>query len=348
MTVLFTICSNNYLAQARVLMDSVKKYNPDYKRIIGLVDQFSDQIDYSVFEDIEIIPVEELAISRWEEMLNEYDIIELNTSVKPSYFKFLQEKHSDAEKIFYFDPDIKLFSSLEELAIILDTNSIVLTPHIVTPIDLDALLPEEQTFLNRGIYNLGFIGLRSRDEESLRFLTWWEQRCIHRCKRDICNGLFVDQLWISLVHILFNNTFILRNYGYNMAPWNLHERAIVDNTADGYILNDGSILTFYHFSSYDYREPEQLNRPFYNRFTFESRTDLHPLYNEYQEELISNNIAALSTIGCSLYLNNSRTKSKESETRKSHSTILKSTAKKLLPPLIFDAYRNIKARMHFD
>ena len=38
MTIAFTICSINYLAQARTLGDSLKATNPDVRFFIGLVD----------------------------------------------------------------------------------------------------------------------------------------------------------------------------------------------------------------------------------------------------------------------------------------------------------------------
>jgi hypothetical protein len=45
--IIFTLCSNNYLAQAKTLGDSVKKFNPDVLFVIGLVDKLHPEIDYS-------------------------------------------------------------------------------------------------------------------------------------------------------------------------------------------------------------------------------------------------------------------------------------------------------------
>ncbi len=60
--ILFTICSNNYWAQAMVLIKSAAKYNTSYKFYIGLVDDKHPSIDYTVGGIAETIPVKELNI----------------------------------------------------------------------------------------------------------------------------------------------------------------------------------------------------------------------------------------------------------------------------------------------
>ncbi len=71
MKIAFTLCSNNYLAQAKTLGDSLLKYNPDYKFFIGLVDRLSDQINYSKDIGHEIITAEDIGIPDFDELLEE-------------------------------------------------------------------------------------------------------------------------------------------------------------------------------------------------------------------------------------------------------------------------------------
>ena len=115
MKIAFTICSNNYLAQAKVLGDSLLANNPNYKMIIGLCDRLSDSIDYDFFSDFEIIPVLDLDIEVFDDIINKYDIVELNTSIKPVFFKYLMKKYNQLESLIYFDPDIQIFSSLNTI-----------------------------------------------------------------------------------------------------------------------------------------------------------------------------------------------------------------------------------------
>ena len=60
MKLAFTLCSNNYLAQSKVLVASFLQNNPDYTFIIGVADNLSFEIDYSFFLPAKIIAVTEI------------------------------------------------------------------------------------------------------------------------------------------------------------------------------------------------------------------------------------------------------------------------------------------------
>ncbi len=114
MNIAFTICSNNYLAQAKTLGDSFLDHHPDVKFIIGLVDRFDKSFDYSFFSRFEIIPVEDIQINNFDELTAKYNIVELNTAVKPSYIHYIFQNYQ-ADKLIYLDPDILVTGYFEEL-----------------------------------------------------------------------------------------------------------------------------------------------------------------------------------------------------------------------------------------
>ena len=60
----FTLCSNNYLAQAKTLGDSFVRHNPAGHFVIGLVDRRREDVDYAALGPFEILPVEDLRYSR--------------------------------------------------------------------------------------------------------------------------------------------------------------------------------------------------------------------------------------------------------------------------------------------
>ncbi|MDQ8015272.1 MAG: glycosyltransferase, partial [Flavobacterium nitrogenifigens] len=199
MKIAFTICSNNYLAQAKILEYSLLEKNSDYKFIIGLCDEFSEDIDYSFLENIEIIPASQFGIYCFDEIIKKYDIVELNTSIKASFFKYLISKYENLETIIYFDPDIQIFNKLSLLEKYLKEYDILLTPHILNPIGVDDFSPAESSFLNYGIYNLGFLALNPKSQNARDLLDWWEDKTLKIGFSQVSNGLFVDQLWINLV-----------------------------------------------------------------------------------------------------------------------------------------------------
>lgn len=284
MKTIFTICSNNYLAHAATLFQSLKKYSPETHFILFLCDEKNGGVDYEKIAD-ETIVLREIEPA-FETLASKYNIVELNTCLKPLAFEFLFSK-KEFEEVLYFDPDIKIFSSVDFLFDELDNNSILLTPHICSPIPFDEKTPQENHFLNFGIYNLGFIGLKN-NSESKKLLNWWKNHTYHRGKVDVYKGIFVDQLPVNFVPLFFENIKILKHPGLNMAPWNLHERALTKD--DGRCLvNDHNPLVFYHFSSFRVNQME-LPLAQYNRFALEDFPLLKEIYIQYRDELIANGI----------------------------------------------------------
>ena len=295
--IVFTLCSNNYLAQAKVLGDSLLRYNPNYHFIIGLVDEFNKQVDYTCYERFEILPATQIPNLDVELLSRKYNIIELNTCVKASFIKHLKNIYPNAKCIFYFDPDIKIFDTLESLESELKSSDILLTPHIVSPLPLDNQLPKENTFLNYGIYNLGFLGIKPSSRTVDEMLEWWEKRILEFGYDRTADGYFVDQIWANLMPLFFDKVKVLKSLGYNMAPWNLHERKCIRKDGEGYRLPDETKLVFFHFSNYNVDQPERISK-YFNRYNLSDIPVVKELYDNYRAEILSYKIHELSQILC--------------------------------------------------
>jgi hypothetical protein len=293
MTLAFTICSINYLAQARTLGDSLKKTNPDYQYIIGLVDKLSvANLPADLVPDYTMLEVDQIDIPDFKAMCDRYDITELNTAVKPYYIDYFFKNHPDATEVIYFDPDIIVYQPLERLNTALRQHSLVLTPHTCSPTP-DWERPNEQHHLNTGIFNLGFIGLR-KDETAQHFVNWWKDRLAFECRIDLCNGLFVDQHWVNFAPVYYDNVFIEKHLGYNVAYWNLHERYLSQNEAGDWYVNETEPLQFFHYSGYGPNRPNDVSK-YQTRYTFDSkeipgieRPDAKPLFDLYRNQLLLN------------------------------------------------------------
>lgn len=313
----FTICSNNYLAQANILKESFLQFNPNFSFYICLTDKFSSEINYKLFEPAIIVPVEKVNGLHVPELTKKYDVVEFNTCVKPTFIKYLIDQNKNTELLYFIDPDICFYQSIDKLNELLRTRSIVLTPHITKPIVVDEYLPSEHLFLNYGIYNLGFIGLNLKDPEVKVMLDWWEQKTLNLGFNRTEEGLFVDQLWMNLTPVYFKNVHVLKDLSYNMAPWNLQERSIKKILENGeVILNDDSKLAFYHFSNLDTQRLE-ISR-FYKRYQFRDLPLLKALYDAYFKRLDGQNYEQLRKIKNAFTL-----VKKESETEQKKDSILK-------------------------
>ncbi|WP_276484061.1 hypothetical protein [Paraflavitalea pollutisoli] len=288
----FTICSNNYLAYAATLGRSLGQHDTGTTFLLILCDEKHPDIDYSTVAD-EVIPIKDI-----EPLINDlaakYNIIELNTCIKPKAFQYLlQERGFDT--VIYLDPDIQVFDSLNNLDTALHEANILLTPHIYTPIPLDGKQPAESVFLNFGLYNLGFLAVRAHDEV-YRFLDWWKERTYQQGYIDVYNGIFVDQLPVNFVPLFFKGVHILQDPGLNMAPWNLHERTLTTQGMQQ-LVNNTHPLRFFHFSSFNI---DKIELPFarYNRYTLAQRPDLLFIYQEYARALQNAGHEKYRTIAC--------------------------------------------------
>jgi hypothetical protein len=274
----FTICANNYLAQAKVLKESFNKYHPDIPFLIVLTDKKSNSINYNDYYPGDILFVDDIVDINVDELSLKFNISELSTTVKPFVFKYFFNSYN---QVVYLDPDIKVYSHLTECWQALSNYTFVLTPHLMNPVD-DGKKPSDLDTLRTGMFNLGFIGL-AKGNELDKFLSWWGDRLLAYGFTAWDKGMFYDQIWANYIPVMFNNFYILKHYGYNVANWNWHERVLTYTNYE-WKVNETWPLVFFHFSSYKYLKPELLC--VYNtRYSRENRIDLVPIFDEYYSDL---------------------------------------------------------------
>jgi len=306
MHIAFTLCSINYLAQAKTLGDSVLRHNPGHRFVIGLIDENVTGVDLSFLNrpavGLEVVEVASIGIDGFDDMCATYDIVELVTSTKPFYFDYLFKRFPDAETVTYFDPDIKVFTPLDDMVEKLGRYNLILTPHFTQPIR-DDKLPTEKHVFNTGVFNLGFAAMR-RGAEADKLNAWWMGKLRHECLNDLAAGYFVDQLWMTLAPAYVDGLLVEKHPGWNTAHWNLHERQL--RQADGRWLVNEQPLVFYHFSHFSPKRPDVI-ASYHTRFSFETRPDLVPLYREYVEDLRRNRYFDLIGVRCR-YMQNERQK----------------------------------------
>lgn len=277
-----TIVSSNYLAYARTLADSFRKFHPEYRFIVLLVDRLPPGFDATA-EPFELVLVEDLAIPNFPQIAFKFGVVELNTNVKPTFLKMLLDAGID--ELIYFDPDILLYASAETIYEQLSTNAVLLTPHSTSPSELNVY--DEVLQLVNGTFNLGFIAC-SNTPEAHRFLQWWESRCLALGYNERWAGLFADQKWVNLAPCYFDSVKILKEIGCNVAYWNLHERSLT-RSAQGWVVNGTSPLIFFHFSGVSADDTAVISKHS-DTHDLESRPDLREIFRGYRNLLIAHGV----------------------------------------------------------
>lgn len=277
-----TIVSFNYLPYARVLCESFLATHPGRSFHVLLVDRMPAGYDSS-HEPFELLPVEQLEIPDFLSTAFKYDILELNTNVKPSFLRYLL--NGGIEELVYLDPDIFVYKELTPIFDALSHSAIVLTPHMLSPANDD--VRQEVILLSAGVFNLGFIAVKQCPETD-RFLLWWEQRCLHYAFDEQRTGMFVDQKWINFAPCFFERVHILRDPGCNMAYWNLHERKLSGDDGS-WTVNDARPLLFFHFSGVSVDGGEKISK-FTNQYALSDRPDLRLIFDDYRAALVRHGI----------------------------------------------------------
>jgi len=291
MKVIYTTCTYNHISRALSLADSVHEYCPGSKFIIGLIDDANPGTDLNA--DTELLQASELDISFLQEMRNKYDILELNAALKPYFANHIFSHRREVNELIYLDSDILLFDNLEVIYQALSAHSIILTPHSLSSVKRGFSF-DDRNFLRSGIYNIGFYAVK-RDSNGLAFLAWWMDKLRDEGFIDSKRGMFAEQLWLNLVPLYFDEVYILRHIGCNVAYWNLHEREIFASEK-GYLINGEIPLIFYHFSGASITCLEDDNLSSHqNRYTFTNRPDVLPLFAKYIAGLKRHNFEQFST-----------------------------------------------------
>jgi glycosyltransferase involved in cell wall biosynthesis len=274
-----TIIAKNYLPMARVLYESWNTFHPDCPFYVLLLDSprgFFTPED----EGFHTVSLLELEIPNLNGFMFKYSVLESSTAVKPYFLDHLFRRYA-IDKLLYLDPDILILNSLDGLKNYLDEYNVLLIPHLLSPLPPDGRKPNDHDILQAGTYNLGFLGLR-RGTESQRLLGWWSDKVYHHCIVAFESNLFVDQRWMDMAPGLFDGVHIIRQPGYNVAYWNLHERAVcLDNGAEV----NGEPFYFFHASGFDPDKPAVISKH-QDRFDMADIGDTRKLYSKYRDLLV--------------------------------------------------------------
>lgn len=255
-TVYCTVSAQNYLPQVVTLYESTKLNDPTVDFVALTVDADEEVISLTAAAPGLIAwttQALDLEASEIDNLRAIYDVVEYSTAVKPRFFLKLLENY---DRVVYLDPDTYALTSLTDLNKIIDSHAVVLTPHFLRPVPNEVAYIADDHTLTTGIHNLGF-GAFSRDAEP--FLEWWWSKLRRDCLIYPLLGIFVDQKWTDIGASYFG-AFSLKDSGYNVGPWNLHERDL-HVAADGgiQVMPENLPLRLFHFSGFDPEHPRDLS-----------------------------------------------------------------------------------------
>jgi len=248
MHIVFTSVNANYLNRASILAKSVMKHSPEIHFVLLLVEPrlvLSGALRKRILENSpefdEILTLDDFKMSVRRNLSN-LPVVEACTAIKGEAMLHLLNRH-EVDIVTYLDPDLCFYQSLDLITLEHEKYDVLLTPHLLyPPTSTSHILNDEIAGVAKhGVFNLGFISCKAT-VRSLEVVSWWADRLSEYCRVEYCEGLFTDQKWFDMAPAYFDNVGIVKHQGWNVAPWNFHEREIKGLYRDQ--------LFFIHFSKF--------------------------------------------------------------------------------------------------
>jgi hypothetical protein len=254
--VVFTSVNFNYLGRALALARSVKQNDPTIHFVLLIIEpnfSFSKTTkelllacdDGNSFDEIKTLNDLDL---KDDKKFFSYSVVEMCTAVKGQAVVQLLDRES-SEFVTYLDPDLFFYDSLDSIRAEHLKGDVLLTPHLnYAPYTNQSIYNDEVAgAMRHGVFNLGFVSF-SNTKNGREIAAWWADRLQISSKADYLNGIFTDQKWWDLSQVYFKGIRVVKDEGWNMAPWNVSERRLT--SLNPYSLDSGDSLLFFHFSKF--------------------------------------------------------------------------------------------------
>jgi hypothetical protein len=238
-----TVFAKNYLALARVLAESFSRYHAEVDFFGALADSPDGWFDPAA-ESFPVIALEDLPVPEPRQMAFRYSRLQISVAAKAYLLQYLLDRGFDAA--LFLDVDIEVTGDVSDLLDRTTRSAITIVPHLLAPLEGADRAARELNILQSGVFNGGVIGVRE-SATARRFLAWWQDRLYLDCRHSLQEGLHYDQRWLDLVPSYFDDVGILRDPAYNVAHWNLPERA-------------STPCRLFHFSGYEPDRPHLVTR----------------------------------------------------------------------------------------
>lgn len=213
-----TIVAKRTLPYARALAQSFRRHHPDIPFLALLADEVQGCFDPAA-EPFELVTADAACVPPGVRF--RYLQQALSYAATPLFLAHLLERGFD--RVVFFKQESLVTGDHDPVFSLLERYPVVLTPHLLAPVS-----PErELNILQSGTFNVGMVGVADTPA-ARQMLSWWGTRTATHCRHAVGEGMHFEQRWLDLAPVYFEGVHLLRDASYNVAHWNLPERASVD------------------------------------------------------------------------------------------------------------------------
>jgi hypothetical protein len=248
-----TLFDSNYISRGLALFESLKKTTPGFHLYVVAFDEACYQFLKKIPDpELTVISLAEFEDEKLKQVKPTRSAAEYCWTCTPAIILYCIEKFNlpsctyvDADMIFYDNPGI-LFKEL-------NNESILITEHRYTK-DYDVSA-------THGIFCVQFMYFKN-DENGMKALVWWRDRCLEWCYAYLEDGKFGDQKYLDDWTERFQGVHVLQHPGGGLAPWNIQQYDL-DRTNGRLFIRDRKLsvrypIVFFHFHGLKFFSDEKV------------------------------------------------------------------------------------------
>jgi len=288
-----TTATGTTMAGAIALADSLAVSNPEVEMTIVRVDRLH-QAEAGLGDahhgplhvvGLDALPIEDVVLFELATVLT---IEELGAVLRPWVLAMVLTGQTQAA--LYLSPDSYVCDRLDDLFALAERYALVVTPRFASLPLRDGLLPTEEQILADGSVEEGLVAVGRRGQE---LLGSWQTRVVTDFLSGAGETLLGGRRWFDVVAHTFD-AYLLRDSGYSIAHWNLHERQIT-RRRDAYLVNGVPVRTL-RFRGYSAATPCLLSEDtkVSPRVLLSEARELGELCGQYQAVLARTNQASVT------------------------------------------------------
>lgn len=214
------IATRNFLPFASTTARTFLTHHPEFAVFVLVVD--GEPADAAAFPEGQVVFLSDLELDHAGWYVAKFTACEFSNALKPVFLRYLSEF---VTKAIYLDCDVAVFSRLTEMVDLLDTQDLVLVPHMLAPSprpEQFRVHPNRADTFHAGLINGGCFAIQLA--QCRDFLQLWEEMNFAPGAFYNEAGYQTDQQHLNWALITVPGACVLRNSRYNVAYWNLHER----------------------------------------------------------------------------------------------------------------------------
>lgn len=236
-----TIVTADHLPFARVVFQSIATHEKGHHTYHVLIPEPHEKIDDP---KIQFVDYADLDIGKAADTLDILKKTDFSSKfrwmLKPFIVRHLLATH---DLVYWVDPDLFFYNDLTYSHQLLENHSFIISPqwHSFDPIVSSLDFPRN---FYHAAFNGGFFGVR---KEAITIMEKWIEWMCYKLEVNRKLGLYVDQSYLSLFHLIDDQGAIIRHKGYNLASWNRREcnRMIQGKQV---LINGKDKVVFIHFT----------------------------------------------------------------------------------------------------